>query len=446
MRRAGQDLHACLADPRRYEREIERLHQKHLFSGRLYELEQEGVSLARLIQRRSKAAKVLARSVGRGEYRLQPGVVREIEVERKVRVVVAYNLTDTIVTSAVSTLIEEATTPLLSDSLYSYRPGVSWLDPSANFAAYVRAHRRSRPDPRTRGLYVLRRDVDSYTDSIPVAPSSRVWQMVREGLEAAGKTPVDDEAWLLVEQTIRPELHELGGGLAMRIRGVPTGQPISCVLFNLYLNGLDHALTAIPGGFYARYSDDLLFAHPDADTATHAAATIDALVRELDLTIKDEKAENLYLTGAGRSSDAWEETRGTTSVQFVGTTVSGSGTVALNRKKLRRVLRELERRALRSAASVRRANGSDAGRAVCSVINQALEETPGPVQQASASLIRRAVTDRNQLAQIDYWLARMAVKAVTGDGGVRAFRRVPYRKVREEWGLVSLQHARNSRT
>jgi hypothetical protein len=37
----------------------------------------------------------------------------------------------------------------------------------------------------------------------------------------------------------------------------------------------------------------------------------------------------------------------------------------------------------------------------------------------------------------------MVVKAVTGDGGVRAFRRVPYRTVREEWGLTSLEHARN---
>lgn len=444
MRRAGSDLHARLTDPRRYEREIEWLHQKHLFSGSLYELEQDGVSLARLIQRRSQVAKVLARTVGRGEYRLQPGVVREIEVEGKVRVVVSYNLTDTIVTSAVSTLIEEALTPLLSHCLYSYRPGVSWLEPSGNLAAFVRAHRRSRPDPRTRGLYVLRRDVDSYTDSIPVVPGSRVWPMVREALEAAGTTEMAEDDWRYIEQTIRPELYELGGGLAMRLRGVPTGQPISCVLFNLYLNELDHSLAAIPGGFYARYSDDLLFAHPDPDTAKRAAATIDEHVRELRLSIKDEKAENLYLTGAGRPSEAWDEARGTTSVQFVGTIVSGSGTVALNRKKLRRVLRELERRALRCASSVRRANGADPGRAVCSVINEALDERPGPFQQASASLLRHAITDRNQLSQIDYWLARMAVKAVTGDGGVRAFRRVPYRKVREEWGLVSLEHARNT--
>ena len=60
------DLHECLRDPRRFEREIERLHKKHLLTRTLYELEQDKVTLARVIQRRSKVAKILARSVSRG--------------------------------------------------------------------------------------------------------------------------------------------------------------------------------------------------------------------------------------------------------------------------------------------------------------------------------------------------------------------------------------------
>jgi hypothetical protein len=34
---------------------------------------------------------------------------------------------------------------------------------------------------------------------------------------------------------------------------------------------------------------------------------------------------------------------------------------------------------------------------------------------------------------------------VTGDGSVRAFRTVPYRKIRTDWGLVSLVTSRNAR-
>lgn len=441
--RSAPDLHACLGDPRRYEREIERLHGKHLFTSTLYELRQENVALAQLIQRRRKVAKLLARAVSRGEYELEPGEVREIEVDGKVRVVVSYRLTDTIVTAAVSSVLEEAIAPSLSDRLYSYRRGTSWLEPSADLAAYVRLHRRERPDPRTRGLYVLRRDVDSYTDTIPVDRPSRVWEMVRQALEAAGTASVDDHDGRLVERTIRPELRELDGGLACRIRGVPTGQPISCVLFNLYLSELDHALAAVSGGFYARYSDDFLFAHPDAATARQAAATIDSHIAALRLRIKPEKASNLYLTAAGRRSAEWEEARPTTSVPFVGTSVLAGGTVALNRKKLRRALREVERRARRTAVAVRGGDVRTVGRAVCSVVNDMIAPRPSPLQQASSSLLGRAVTDRGQLAQIDYWLARMVVKAVTGDTGVRAFRRVPYRTVREDWGLASLEHARN---
>jgi len=441
--KSGLDVHACLGDPRRYEREIERLHQKHLFTAMLYELRQDDVALARLIQRRAKVGKLLARAVSRGEYELEPGEVREIEADGKLRAVVSYTLTDTIVRGAVSTVLEEAIAPLLSDRLFSYRPGVSWLEPSAGLAAFIRAHRRERPDPRTRGLYVLRRDVDSYTDTIPVDPGSRVWGMVRDVLDRADHPPIGAQHWRLVEETIRPELRELGGGLGCRIRGVPTGQPVSCVLFNLYLNELDHALAGISGGFYARYSDDILFAHPDAETARLAAETIETRVSDLRLRIKPEKAANLYLTAAGRSSTEWEETKPTSSVPFVGTSVFAAGTVALNRKKLRRVLREIERRALRTAHAARGSNRDSVGRAVCSVVNDSIAPRPSPLQQASAPLLARAVTDRSQLAQVDYRLARLVVKAVTGDGGVRAFRRVPYRTVREEWGLVSLEHARN---
>ena len=105
------DLQTCLGDSRRYEREIERLHQKHLFTATLYELRQDDVALARLIQRRRKVGKLLARAVSRGDYELEPGEVREIEVDGKVRAVVSYNLTDTIVRGAVSTVIEEAVAP-----------------------------------------------------------------------------------------------------------------------------------------------------------------------------------------------------------------------------------------------------------------------------------------------------------------------------------------------
>jgi hypothetical protein len=65
------------------------------------------------------------------------------------------------------------------------------------------------------------------------------------------------------------------------------------------------------------------------------------------------------------------------------------------------------------------------------------------LEAGAASLLRRAVTNRAQLAQLDHWVARLVLRAITGDGSVKAFRQVPYRQLRQEWGLQSLEHARN---
>ena len=82
---------------------------------------------------------------------------------------------------------------------------------------------------------------------------------------------------------------------------------------------------------------------------------------------------------------------------------------------------------------------------MCGVLNQRLfVDARDEGKESTASLLRCAVTDREQLAQLDYRLARLVVRVVTGDPRVRAFRRVPYRTVREDWGLRSLLHVRNS--
>lgn len=430
------DAHACLADARRYERQIDRLHERYLFTRHLYELRQGDVSLASVVLSRRRVARLLARAVERGEYELEPARIREIRVEGKVRKVFAYSLLDLIVHGVVAGVVEDAAAPFLSERLYSYRKGVSWWSAIADFARFVRAHRRSRPDPRTRGLYVIRRDIDAYTDSIPVDAGSPVWPLLRQVL---GELPPADHE--LVERIVRPDARLLGGGVATAIRGVPTGQPISCALFNLYLHELDRELAPAEDGFYARYSDDMLFAHPDEAVARRAAATIDAHVAARGLRLNEEKRRNLYLTGAGSHAPGW---RGTTAVPFLGTMIAADGAVGLNRKKLRRLLHDVESRATRTAASLGRADADRVGRVVCSVVNRALDPHPGPFQQPSAPLLRRAVTDRRQLAQLDYRLARIVAGAITGDGSVRAFRRAPYRTIRDDWGLISTLHARNT--
>jgi hypothetical protein len=442
---AETTVRAALSDPRRYERQIDQLHEKYLLRRPLHELRQDDASLAGVIRHRSTVAKLLAKAVVRGEYRSQPARVKRVSIDGKKREFFSYRLTDCIVHGVVAAVIQEAIAPTLSPALYSYRKGVSWWTAVSAFAAYVRAHRRRHPDPRDRGLYVLRRDVDSYADSIPVGPNSMIWPMLRESLSWFGLPEIRPTDWRLVERVVQPEFLADGAAPACLVRGVATGQPIASVLYNLYLSDFDRELDRVPGAIFARYSDDIIFAHPRPEVVKEADARIRRLLAAHSLRLNEEKGRTLYLTAAGRSSSEWPEATGATWTKFLGMHVSADGTVSLGQKARRRLLVEIEDRAVRTSRALAGGDVDRVGRLVCLVLNRILDPGALPFPQAPATgLLQRAVTDRRQLAELDYLIARIVLRAVTGHDDVRAFRRFSYRKLREEWKLVSLLHTRNN--
>jgi hypothetical protein len=435
--------HAALTDRRRYERQIDRLHQRHLFDGGLSRLTDGEVNLATVVMHRGHVARLLARTVAAGEYRLRPATVKTIVVEGRQRVVFQYPLLDLIVHGVVAELLTEAVEPLLSRDVYSYRHGVSSMDGVAAFARYARAHRRSRPDPRTRGLYVLRRDVDSYTDSIPLGAASPIWTQLDQALETLGPNDLSEADRDLIAEVIRPNILSDDGCAASRFRGVATGQPISCVCFNVYLRDLDTLAADVDDGFYARYSDDLVFAHPDAGTARQISARLDDRLATLHLRFNEEKRRDLYLTGSGRASAEWPEARGTTNVAFTGMRLSLDGTVSLGGRKIRGLLRDARRRAANTADAMVDADVTERGPAVAAVVDALVDRTDPQLHGAAVPLLTHAVTDRRQLDAIDKLLAQIVASAATGRHGGKAFRAAPYRTVREEWGLRSLRRARD---
>ena len=437
--RAGDPLRA-LRSPAIYARQIDRLHERHLLGPGMHQLREGDVSLASVVARRDEVARVLAGAVAAGEYRFRAATVRSIRAGGKRRDVVSLGLADTIVGAAVAAALDEALAATLSPSLYSYRPGVPWWRGAQAFGAFARAHAAARPDPRTRGLYVLRRDVEAYTDTIPVEPGSEIWPQLRGILGEV--RPVD---WRLIEDALRPEMRRSRSGPAgRRAAGVPTGQPISCTAFNLYLTTLDHELAKIPGAFYARYSDDLLFAHADPRVAVDAAARIEARVGALGLRLNPEKSQDLYLNGAGRPSEVavGPTFRGTTAVPFLGLRIGAAGTLALAPLKARRFTRDLARRA---AGAARVSTGPDeAARRACAAIRRALFVDDPATRAAAAVLLRAVVTDRGQLAELDRRIAQAVATVVTGEPSGRAFRHFPIHRLREEFGLPSLVELRNA--
>lgn len=424
-----------------FEEEIERIRSKYESGGRLFDLRQDGVCLAAMSMHSRELARLLCRAVNRGEYRFRIAEERLAHIGGKLRPLYRMCLTDTIVASAVARILAALLQGSLSPSCYSYQRGRSSWQAIADFASYLREHRRGLPNPRERGLYVIQRDIAAYGESIPVSDDSPLWPMLDEILIDRANVPREHHFLGLLRELIRPVILLRDGRQTRLEVGVPTGSPIQPVINNLYLSPVDHGLATIEAGFYARYGDDFVFAHPLAEVALEAEALINKKIALLRLKLKASKRQNMYFTAPGRPSFAWPEARPTSRVEHLGCWIDFRGTIGLKRDKVRRLLRDLRRR-VRATHRLVEGPGEVPTGVACAVIEKMLDPKDLLAHPLS-SLLRHVTNDRKQLVQLDYRVALMVAETFTGRRGPKAFRRISYRKLRRRHGLPSLVHLRN---
>lgn len=387
-------------------------------------------------------ARRLAKAVSEGDYAASPVAVRQALIGGKYRALAHLTPVDRIVAGVVADALSRVLEPWWPPTLYSYRRGRSPLHALEAFNQHVREERRMYADPRDRGLFVLRRDVRDYGDSIPVTDDAPLWPLLRGALSEASGHVVDDALWSLLRSVVRPPVLDSDRSVIHPARGVPTGSPVQPMVCNVYLAALDQRLAAMTGGFYARYGDDILFAHRDSAQALEASRLLDDQLTQLGLQVNVTKRRDLFFNGAGRSSPAWLGARGTTAVEYLGCRIAFDGTLGLKRDKQRSLLNDLDERLARTRRLLRDLPVEECGGALCSVVNEML--TPAStLGHPSAESLRRVVSDRQQLAQLDFEIARRVAETLSGRSGVRAFRTISYKRLRHAWRLASLVVARN---
>jgi hypothetical protein len=112
-------LAQALADHRRYEAQIDRLHLRQQATGGHGVPGESGVSMASLVMHRRHVARLLAASVSGGRYQLHPAELRTLRVGGKDRIVFSYPLLDLVVHAVVADLLAERVEPTLSAALHS---------------------------------------------------------------------------------------------------------------------------------------------------------------------------------------------------------------------------------------------------------------------------------------------------------------------------------------
>ncbi len=428
-------MYPKLDSPKTYEAALASLIKKWSARGRLDQIEAQGVTLADLRGRRQEFSRVLADTIRRGSFRYSALTPTTATIEGKVRQLYRPNLVDAVVLAVTAKYMAAVAEANLSPALHSFRKGRSSSAVVRLVAQYFNQY-RARVPVKERGLYVLQRDITSYGESIDNSPSSALFVQVDRALRNDPDPKRRELARKLIcEAILQPILGHDGAEKPLEC-GVPTGSPIQPVCANLYLTNLDARLDSVPGAFYSRFGDDILFIHPELETCEWADAEIQGQLAISKLSSKPEKQRNLYLNGAGRPSAEAPQFHPTARLEYLGYRVQFSSELGLKQGRERELRTQLLRRLHNVRATAINTAPIALAREMCEAVTKALDPT-SPLSLATAERLRYGVDDRSQLKDLDYKLALMIAEAATGWRGPRAFRIVSYRQIRQ-MGLVSL--------
>ena len=429
---------------RYYEREIEKLGIKLSIKNKLHFTEDGDTAFSSIIFNKRKVAKAIIKDIKNMRYLFNPAYEYHLEINNKKREFYKFKIIDRIVHGVIAKIISEEAKDFIPEQLFSYLEGKSAHNAINQLAKYVRQYKKDNKNTPKRGLYVLRQDIEDYTDSIPVHEKAPLWGKLSAILHLKTKEKTFDKyLWALVKSTIRPEIHYAGMRYS-KLKGIPTGSPISTVLYNICGLDVDRICRSINGAFYARYSDDFIFMHPDPDLVVKVHENIQATLNSQGLSSNKNKSKVIYLNAAGRPSQEWQDALGCADISFLGARVSSNGTISLSKNKTRNFLRSLRERIRRCNKSFAKYSTSEALFAVCAIINNCIfNESSKVINEKSASFILRKTTDRSFLKQVDYLIQLMIAEEISGVRGVRAFRIIAPDKLRNKYGLRSIFHVRN---
>lgn len=431
-------LSRLLTDEARFHRQLDRLAARAR-GKRVDRLAQGGVSFSALLHERERVVALLRRAIADASFRPAPARISRMHIAGRQREMAHLGALDQVVQGVLAEVLSELLEERLSPHVYSYRRGRSPWQALRSIASLARDQRGRTADPRDRGLFVFRGDVSDYTDSIPLAAGGMFWR----DLSTLLATAQDDPLFVMIRAVLQPPIESEDGAAPARARerGLLFGAPTTNALANMHLMALDTGLASL-GGAYVRFGDDVLFAHESPGTVRDGVTTMQAILSARALRLNETKRRVFFWNGAARTSEAWPEAQGVRDLPFLGAAIRFDGTIGLSPAKWTALLRELHARIERTSRLLDTDAPKARAKILAGVMNDAFD-VRSELCVREAALTVDLVSDRAQLAQLDYWVARWVAEAATKKRGPRAFRAVPYWWLRRGAKLASRVVARN---
>jgi len=380
-----------------------------------------------------RLARLLRDEVMAGTWQGTPTAFHDAFLAGKVRRLVKLSPFDQVVHAVLAETLAARIRPQLGSELYSYLPGRSAHGALRALGNFLRHHRASRPDPRTRAVWVFRSDIRAYTDSISLQAEGPLGRAMAAMLQ-------NEAPWL--EKTMRAALLPAGTGTSGPERGLATGSPLVPVIANFFLLPLDRCLSAQgdPSRYYGRFGDDFLYADTKQDRFLEQVARITPLLAERDLEMNPKKIRAVYFTGSGGPATpcALPGLTGSHQIDWLGYRIDFRGRLSLPPTKTQAFLRSLRQR-------TRSLRQSSPPALAATTVARGLRVALTPGNAAAESLtpeLLHEVDDRSYLRDLDYRVALGVAQSLVRSRGAKAFRTLSYRSLRD-LGLPSLVWERN---
>lgn len=430
-----------LQQKQRYKQQIDALYRKYQLQHRLYDIEQDNVDLASFALHGNQIAQSIVKTIAEEAYEFQAVKPREVNMAGKLRTIYPLAITDRVVQGVLYQILNENMDAVVPPCVYSYIKGRTPHHAIEAFSQYLRQHQKFTPNQHI-DLYVLRTDITNYTDSIPLFDTAPVWSLLEKHIETI-EPMANVPAYIkqLINNAVRPPVRNEEGLLFQHCVGIPMGLPLCSLVAVLYLQDADNALANIDGAFYARFGDDLLFAHPNPEVVLQADQALEEILVQLGLSRNRKKDEVLYLTKAGRPSDH-SAFQGRHYVEYLGYRIDASANYSLRAKRLREFLLAIKKRIRTTAELTRELSFDERGKALCQAVNESLNIKNPSVEPYYAALLSNT-NQHGTFQHLDYLIALAINRSLTGIRGPQSFRKVPFRRLREEWGLISLSQLKN---
>lgn len=265
-------------------------------------------------------------------FQFSPLTEKKVKKGDKERQIFQYELPDLLIQYCLSEFLAKSLKPYFIENLFSYQKGKSSNQALKKVLNYIRTYRKSnKASLKHQGLFVIRKDISQFSDSIQSDNSSLLIKNLSPILASF--------AWQdqnLIYEALNPLLKS-----GERLLHLPMGSPLVGYLTNYYLSDLDLTLAKNTDDLYIRFGDDILYITTDYSRFQAADATITSHCLKLNLKFNLKKSYNTYLTSCGRPYNNDKNLRHSHVFEYLGMKLSYDYGLTLTNDKYKEMLFEL---------------------------------------------------------------------------------------------------------